>query len=154
LKICLYLHVAVKEETILSKKYKDPIAVGILLSIILISTVLAVLTFLNISGYQIMTIVGLIGIILFLCSLKNLTKQEIEVESLKEMKSTILITLGGNFGYLLIASLAIILFGQKAVANNHYLGTGMSLCFVAIVLLGLRLTKTKNEVAKEAIKEI
>ncbi|MCK4799775.1 hypothetical protein KAS31_02245 [Candidatus Parcubacteria bacterium] len=138
----------------MSKKYKNPIAVGILLSIMLVATILAVLTSLNVNSYQIMTIVGFIGIILFLYSLKNLTKQEIEIESLKEMKSTILITLGGNFGYLLIASLAIILFGQEAIANNYYMGTGMSLCFVAIVLLGIRLTKTKNEIAKEAIKGI
>ncbi|MCK5084719.1 MAG: hypothetical protein KAQ64_03625 [Candidatus Pacebacteria bacterium] len=111
-------------------------------------------TFLDINDYQTMVVIGFVGILLFLNSLRNLAKQEIEIESLKEMKPLILATLGSNVGYLLAASLALMFYDSKAVANNHIWGTGMSLCFIAVALLGLRLAKTKNEIITEKIQKI
>ena len=146
-----FIYYNITEEYNLREKYKNPVVTGAYLGFVLVVTILAISTFF-INGYQAMAIVGFVGIILFLYSLKDLTKQEIEIENLREMEPLILTTLGGNFGYLLATSLALILFYQKEIASNHILGIGISLCLIVIVLLELRLTKTKDEIAKEIIK--
>ena len=141
-----FIYYNITEEYNLREKYKNPVAIGAYLGFVLVVTILAISTFF-INGYQAMATVGFVGIILFLYSLKDLTKQEIEIEPL------VLTTIGGNFGYLLATSLALMLFDQKAIINNYILEIGMSLCFIAIVLLELKLTEIKDDATKKIIKE-
>ena len=138
----------------MKKKYKNPISTGICLGSVFIIAVLTILTALNINSHQIMTVAGALGVLFFLCSLKNFVRQEIEMKNLKEIESLILTTIGGNLGYLITMILALILFSQEAIVNNYALVIGMSLCFIAIVMLELRLVEIRDEAMEKIIKQI
>ena len=138
----------------MSKRYKNPFIIGNLISLALVIIILAILVFLNVNNNQAMTGVGFMGIFLFLFSLRNLAKQEIKKGELKETEPLILTTLGLSTGYLLTANFSIMFYGPKAVTDNYVLGAGMGLCIFAIILLGIRLAKIKDDLNIEEIKAI
>lgn len=136
------------------KRYKDPFITGNLISLVLITIILVILAFLKVNDNQAMTSVGYMGIFLFLFSLRNLAKQEIKKGELEETKPLILITLGLNIGYLLAANFPILFYGPKAVIDNYILGIGMGLSIFAVILLGIRLTRIRDDLDIEKIKGI